>query len=174
MSFQPTVPDRLAAGSPSSDFAASVLNVSAAALQRYEEPVSLHVRGKAPRLWRDEGGSISLSVTPRDRLAPSYASLPRRQLEVDIGAFPALEEDFEIALPPGYEVRSLPPSTRGSSPFGSYAIDARQEGGKVFVSNRLALAVSRVKPEQYAEFRKFCQAADAAFEPRLVLGVRGR
>jgi tetratricopeptide (TPR) repeat protein/transglutaminase-like putative cysteine protease len=143
-------------------------------VSNYEEPVSLRVRGKAPRLWRDEGGSISLSVTPRDRLAPSYASLLRRQLEVDIGAFPALEEELEIALPAGYEVRSLPPSTRGSSPFGSYSIETRQEGGKVLVSNRLALAVSRVKPEQYAEFRKFCQAADAAFEPRLVLGVRGR
>ncbi|TAL02130.1 MAG: diguanylate cyclase [Rhodospirillaceae bacterium] len=39
MSFQPTAPDRAAVGSPSQDFAASVLNVSAAALQRYEEPV---------------------------------------------------------------------------------------------------------------------------------------
>ena len=48
-------------------------------VSNYEEPVALGVRGKAPRLWRDEGGSISLSVTPRDRLAPSYASLPRRR-----------------------------------------------------------------------------------------------
>jgi hypothetical protein len=34
--------------------------------------------------------------------------------------------------------------------------------------------VARVSPERYAEFRKFCQAADAAFEPRLVLGARAK
>ena len=143
-------------------------------VSNYEEPVSLHVRGKAPRLWRDEGGSISLSVTPRERLAPSFASLPRRQLEVDIGAFPTLEEQYEITLPPGYEVRSLPPSAKATSTLGSYSVEARQESGKVIVSSRLALAVSRVRPDRYAEFRAFCQAADAAFEPRLVLGARGR
>ena len=143
-------------------------------VSNYEQPVSLRVRAKAPRLWRDEGGSISLSVTPRDRLVPQYASLPRRQLEVDLGALPAVEEQYEIALPPGYEVRSLPPSVKGTSPFGSYSLEARQDAGKVIIESRLALSLSRVRPEQYVEFRKFCQAADAAFEPRLVLGVRGR
>jgi len=39
MSFQSTAPDRVAAGGPSQDIATSVLNVSVAALQRYEEPV---------------------------------------------------------------------------------------------------------------------------------------
>jgi len=39
MSLEPTAPARAAAGSPSLDFVTGVLNVSAAALQRYEEPV---------------------------------------------------------------------------------------------------------------------------------------
>jgi cellulose synthase operon protein C len=115
-----------------------------------------------------------LSVTLRRRLAPLYASLPRRRLEVDIGAVPALEERYEIALPSGYEVRSLPPDAKGTSPFGSYSVEARQDAGKVSVTSRLVLAVSRVRPEQYPEFRAFCLAADAAFEARLALGAQGR
>ena len=71
-------------------------------------------------------------------------------------------------------MKSAPPSARLETPFGSYSIDVQQTPGKVLIETRLALAVSRVSPERYAEFRKFCLAADAAFEPRLVLGARAQ
>jgi tetratricopeptide (TPR) repeat protein/transglutaminase-like putative cysteine protease len=138
----------------------------------YEQPVSLSVRAKAPHLWRDEGGTLSLRVTPRERLAPLYASLPQRRLDVDLGALPALEERHEIVLPPGFEVKSAPPNAKLSSPFGELSLEVVQEASKVIVDAELAVSVSRVSPERYPEFRKFCQAADAAFEPRLVLGAR--
>jgi hypothetical protein len=141
-------------------------------VSNYEEPVSLRVRAKAPHLWRDEGGSLSLKVTPGERLAPRYASLPRRRLDVDLGGLPALEERHEIVLPPGHEVRSAPASSKLETPFGSYSVTVERAPGKLIVESRVALAVSRVTPEQYAEFRKFCLAADAAFEPRLVIGAR--
>jgi cellulose synthase operon protein C len=143
-------------------------------VSNYEEPVSLRVRAKAPHLWRDEGGSLSLKVTPGERLAPRYASLPRRRLDVDVGGLPALEERHEIVLPPGHEVQSAPPSAKLETPFGSYSVTVERAPGKVVVESRVALAVSRVTPEQYPEFRKFCLAADAAFEPRLVIGARAR
>jgi hypothetical protein len=143
-------------------------------VSNYEQPVSLRVHAKAPHLWRDEGGTLSLRVTPRERLTALYASLPRRQLDVDIGAVATLEERHEITLPPGHEVKGAPGNVRLDTPFGSVAIQVAQEPGKVVVESRVALAVSRVSPEQYPEFRKFCQAADAAFEPRLVLGARAR
>jgi tetratricopeptide (TPR) repeat protein len=141
-------------------------------VSNYEQPVSLRVRAKAPHLWREEGGSLSLEVTPSERLAPLYASLPRRRLDVDLGGIASLHERHEIALPPGHEVRSAPANARRESPFGSYSVDVVQAPGKVVIESRVALGVSRVSPEQYAEFRKFCLAADAAFEPRLVIGVR--
>lgn len=141
-------------------------------VSNYERPVALGVRARAPHLLREEGGTLSLRVTPRERLTPPYASLPRRRLEVDIGAFATLEERYELSLPPGYEVAGAPAPVKVDGPFGSYSVALVKEPGKVVVESRLALAVSRVAPEQYAEFRKFCQAADAAFEPRLVLGAR--
>jgi hypothetical protein len=143
-------------------------------VSNYEEPVSLRVRAKAPHLWREEGGSLSLEVTPHERLAPLYASLPRRRLDVDLGAVAALEERHEIALPPGHEVRSAPSSSKLTTPFGSYSVSVEQSPGKLVIESRVALAVSRVSPDRYAEFRKFCLAADAAFEPRLVIGARAQ
>jgi transglutaminase-like putative cysteine protease/tetratricopeptide (TPR) repeat protein len=143
-------------------------------VSNYEAPVSLRLRGKAPHLWREEGGALSLRVTPRERLSPLYASLARRRLDVDIGAVPSLDQRYEIVLPAGHEVQSAPPSSKLEGPFGSFSVEVSQSPGKVVVQSRLALAVSRVSPQQYAEFRKFCLAADAAFEPRLVLGARAK
>jgi transglutaminase-like putative cysteine protease len=143
-------------------------------VSNYEQPVSLRVRAKAPHLWREEGGALSLRVTPRERLAPLYASLPRRRLDVDLGAVAALEERHEIVLPPGFEVKSAPPNAKLSGPFGELSVAVVQEPGKVIIDAAVALSVARVSPERYAEFRKFCQAADAAFEPRLVLGARAK
>jgi len=140
----------------------------------YEEPVTLGVRAKAPRLWREEGGALSLRVTPRERLVPLYASLPRRRLDVDLGAVAALDERYEIVLPPGFEVKSTPPPVKLEGPFGTLSVEVQQDAGKVVVDSKVALRVSRVSPERYAEFRKFCQAADAALEPRLVLGARAK
>ena len=143
-------------------------------VSNYEEPVSLRVRAKAPHLWREEGGTLSLRVTPRERLAPLYASLARRRLDVDLGAVAALEERHEIVLPAGYEVKSAPASTQQTTPFGSYSLELVQEPGKVVIESHVSLAVSRVSPEGYAKFREFCLAADAAFEARLVLGARAQ
>ena len=61
-------------------------------VSNYETPVSLRVRAKAPHLWREEGGALSLRVTPRERLAALYAGQTRRRLDVDIGAVPAIDQ----------------------------------------------------------------------------------
>jgi len=159
---------------PGVEIAAGSASVTLNDVSNYEQPVALRVRAKAPHLWREEGGSLSLRVTPRERLAPLYASLPRRRLDVDLGSVPTLEERHEIVLPPGFEVKSAPPSAKLAGPFGELSVDVVQEPGKVIVDAKLAVRVSRVTPDRYADFRKFCQAADAAFEPRLVLGARGK
>jgi hypothetical protein len=140
-------------------------------LSNYEQPVNIRVRARAPHVLREEGHTASLAVTPGERLTVQYASLPERKLDVDIGAFATLEETVTVQLPPGYSVLGAPTPQTTSSPFGSYSVTVNVEGGKVVVQSRLALSVSRVSPARYAEFRRFCQAADAAFEPRLVLGA---
>ncbi len=143
-------------------------------VSNFEVPVSIQVRAKAPRVWREEGASRSLRVTPEERLGPVYASLPRRRLEVDIGAFATLDETYEVSLPPGHELMSAPVAQKVDSSFGSYQVEVQTEPGKVTVRSRLSLAAARVSPERYVEFRKFCLGADAAFEPRLVLGAKSR
>ena len=68
----------------------------------------------------------------------------------------------------------MPTAAHVESPFGEYSVEASADAGQVRVHSRLLLKVSRVSPQRYAEFRRFCQGADAAFDQRLVLGMRAR
>ncbi|MEO8180617.1 MAG: DUF3857 domain-containing protein [Deltaproteobacteria bacterium] len=143
-------------------------------LSKFEQPVSVRVRARSPHVLREEGHSRSLIVTPSERLGPSYASLLRRDLDVDIGSFPTLDETFVVHLGPGYTVLNLPKPEQRDSPFGQYSVEVSSDSAEVRVHSRLALRVSRVGPQSYAEFRRFCLGADAAFDQRLVLGMRAR
>jgi hypothetical protein len=143
-------------------------------LTNFELPVSVRVRARSPHVLREEGHAKSLVVTPSERLGPSYASLPRRDLDVDIGSFPTVDETSVVHLGPGYTVLGLPKPEQGDSPFGQYSVEVSADSAEVRVHSRLALRVSRVSPSSYAEFRRFCQSVDAAFDQRLVLGTRGR
>jgi Tfp pilus assembly protein PilF/transglutaminase-like putative cysteine protease len=144
-------------------------------LANFHEPVSVVVHARVPHVLREEGAAQSLAVTPGERLTANYASQPRRALDVDIGAFPSIDETYVLELPAGSKVTSLPEAVAGESPFGKYSVEVQAEdGGKLQVQSRLELRVSRVTPDRYAEFRRFCQAVDAAFEQRLVFGMRSR
>ncbi|HVZ31763.1 MAG TPA: DUF3857 and transglutaminase domain-containing protein, partial [Polyangiaceae bacterium] len=143
-------------------------------LSNFQEPVSLTVHARMPHALRNEGGAQSLPVTPGERLVQSFASQPRRELDVDIGAFPTLDETYRVHLPSGASVASVPAAASGESRFGTYSVEVQQTAKQVEIHSRLALSVSRVPPDRYAEFRRFCLAADAAFEQRLVLGMPSR
>jgi cellulose synthase operon protein C len=143
-------------------------------LSNFERAVSVQVRARSPQVLREEGHTASLVVTPGERLGQSYASLPRRSLDVDIGSFPTLDETFVVRLAPGQTVLRLPKAERAETQFGQYSVEASADASEVRVRSRLALKVSRVTPDRYAEFRRFCQGIDAAFDQRLVLGTRAR
>jgi len=132
------------------------------------------VRGSAPRVARSEGDRWSLSVTPRRRLSGAFASLPRRRLDVDIGAFASLDESVAVGLPPGFEVSSAPEPRAESSDFGSYFLRTSQRDGRLVFESHLEIAVSRVPSARYEEFRKFCRRVDAAFDQRLIVEATRR
>ena len=83
---------------------------------------------------------------------------------------PSAEENIVIELPKGWSVVGAPAEAQASGPFGSYGVHVEQSAGRVLVQSKLSLAVARVPAASYAEFRRFCEAVDAAFERRLVLG----
>jgi tetratricopeptide (TPR) repeat protein/transglutaminase-like putative cysteine protease len=133
------------------------------------EPVRVHVEGSAPSFARREGTRLSMAVTNSFRLTPAYATMSQRKQDVWTLGFTELRDTFVVELPPGARVVSAPETKDGSSDFGSYSVVFEKQGDRVRVKSRIGLKVPRVKPAEYAAFKRFCEDADRALSPRLVI-----
>jgi hypothetical protein len=110
-----------------------------------------------------------MAVTNSFRLTPSYASLSQRHHDLRLLAFSTLEDVFTIKLPLGMKIASAPENVNVDGPFGSYSVAVQSERDQVVVTTRLAVKVDRVAPQDYAAWKRFCEAADRALSPRLVV-----
>ena len=138
-------------------------------LTNNEEPVKIKVRALAPGFARNEGDTLSMPVTSGFRLTPNYASLSQRRQVVELIAFTTLDDTYRIKLPPGAKVLSAPESRAGTSPFGSFSIKVEQGKGEVIVRSKLQIKASRIEPSDYQAWKRFCEEADSAFSPRLMV-----
>ncbi|MEO6603675.1 MAG: DUF3857 domain-containing protein [Polyangiaceae bacterium] len=138
-------------------------------LTQVEEPVHIKVRGSAPSFARREGKQLSMVVTDSFRLTPAYASLSQRRHDVRLLAFSTLQDQYTIKLPAGAKVVSAPINASQDGPFGSYEVSIQTDHDQVTVSSRISVKVDRVTPKDYPAWKSFCEAADRALSPRLVI-----
>jgi cellulose synthase operon protein C len=149
--------------------AAGAQGIQTSNLDDPRQPVRVHVEGSAPSYARREGTSLSMAVTNPFRFTSTYATLSQRKQDVWTLGFTELRDTFVIDLPPGARVVSSPESKDGSSDFGYYSVAVERTGDKVRVKSRVGIKVPRVKPADYAAFKLFCEEADRALSPRLVI-----
>ncbi|MFZ5895803.1 MAG: DUF3857 domain-containing protein [Myxococcota bacterium] len=132
-------------------------------------PVKIQVKGNAASFARHEGSDLSMAVTTSTRLTPSYASLSTRTQDVVTLGFSTTEDTFTVELPPGAQIVSAPENAKQEGPFGSFSVEVQKEKDKVVVKSRVSVKVSRITPKDYEAWRRFCDAADRAVAPRLVI-----
>ena len=154
---------------PGFEIAAGNQGIVTSDLTKVEEPVHIKVRGSAPSFARREGNQLSMAVTNSFRLTPNYASLSQRRHDVRLLAFSTLEDQYTIKLPPGSKIISAPSTATQDGRFGSYSVSVQQDHDQVTVSSRLIVKVERVTPKDYPAWKSFCEAADRALSPRLVI-----
>jgi hypothetical protein len=135
----------------------------------FNQAVRVRARGSAPVFGRREGQQLILPATSSVRLTPTYASLSQRRQDVHLVAFSTVDETFTLKLPPGSRVISTPVKTQHATPFGSVAIDVQQEAEQVTIHSRLVVRATRIRPAQYAAWRKFCEMADRALSVPLIV-----
>jgi hypothetical protein len=80
-----------------------------------------------------------------------------------------VDETFTLKLPPGSRVISTPVNTEHTTPFGSLTIAVQREEDQVTVHSRLAVRAPRIRPAQYAAWRKFCETVDRALSVPLIV-----
>ncbi len=154
---------------PGFEIAPGAAGITTTNLDDATVPVRIQVHGSAATFARHEGSDLSMSVTSNLRLTPTFASLSSRTQDVVTLGFSTTEDVVSVELPPGAQVVSQPESKQGDSPFGSYSVEVSNEKGSVVVKSRVAVKVSRVKPKDYEAWKRFCEQADRALSPRLVV-----
>ncbi|HEY8946252.1 MAG TPA: DUF3857 domain-containing protein, partial [Polyangiaceae bacterium] len=154
---------------PGFEIAPGAQGILAGDLDDATQPVRIQVKGTAPSFARREEGELSMPVTTSLRLTPTFASLSSRTQDILTQGFSTTEDIVTVELPPGAEVVSAPIPARGQSPFGSYSVEVSSAGDKVTVKSRVSVTVSRVTPQQYLAWKRFCEDVDRALSPRLVV-----
>ena len=145
-------------------------NAVTVSVDDFEQPAEVRAIGKTDSLARFDGSHLSLPVTVRRRLTDQYASLSNRRLDVRLPVFGTEHSVYEVELPAGMQVIAGPQDIDIKTRFGDFSITRTQSGRTVRVESSLSLKVTRIPPRQYAAWRTFCQAADAAMSTRLEVG----
>jgi hypothetical protein len=101
-----------------------------------------------------------------------YAPLSARKLDVRLHAQWTEEDDWLVRLPAGAKVKGLPASARGSSPFGSYAVEVESTPIALHVKTTVSLARMRIAAGDYAAFRAWCEEVDRALGQRATVTLR--
>jgi len=88
---------------------------------------------------------------------PEYGPRPRK-LPLDFGTPRQIRGEYQIELPTGMRVASLPNSTQIKSDFGELDVSYSMNGNDLIAALTLTYLQSRISPEQYPAFRDFLNA----------------
>jgi tetratricopeptide (TPR) repeat protein len=162
------VQDVIAAILPGSEVTA----IETGDLEDIEQNVTMHVRGKMSQFARAEGDALTVPLGRKEHMVRDYAPLATRKLDVRLPAQWTEVDDWIVRLPSGAKVRSLPAPARGSSPFGSYAVEVEVNGNALHVKTTVALARTRIVAGEYPSFRAWCEEVDRALGQRATVTPR--
>jgi hypothetical protein len=149
-----------------------VTAVDAGDLEDVEQPVTLRVRAKVPQFARTEGDALSVPLGRREHMVRDFAPLATRKLDVRMYAQWTQEDDWTVHVPPGAKVRTAPASANGSSPFGTYAVEATTDATSIHVKTTVTLAKTRIAAAEYPAFRAWCEQVDRALGQRATVAVK--
>lgn len=148
-----------------------VATVTANDLDDIERDVEIHAKAKAPSYARKDGETRTVAVGAREHMVRSYAPLSSRRTDVRIPALVTNENETIVKLPQGAKIIGAPHAAEGTSPFGSFKVEADVSGTTVRVKTTVAITKSRIAASKYAAFRAFCEQVDRALGQTLTYTV---
>ncbi|HEY6876834.1 MAG TPA: transglutaminase-like domain-containing protein, partial [Polyangiales bacterium] len=136
-------------------------------LDEVEQEVTLKYTVKAPQLARPEGNELRIGPSALSDLVRELAPSPTRSYPLDLGLPRVYREERTIKAPKGFTAKQPPEGGEVKSRFGSLRVKTEQSGAGVLSQTTFELAVKRVEPGDYPEFRKFVERADGLLRQRV-------
>jgi transglutaminase-like putative cysteine protease len=141
-------------------------------LEDLEQNVSLRVRGRAPKFARVESDGLTLPLGRREHMVRDYAPLIGRKLDVRVPSQWTSIDDWTVHLPAAAKIKNVPVPAKGSTPFGSYALEVETSAGLLHVKTTIAMTKTRISPGEYPAFRAFCEQVDRILGQRATVETR--
>jgi len=142
---------------------AALTALSFAGVTPRERALGLRYRLTVPQASRREGDGFAVrAVLFPARLGRGHAQLATRQLPLQVGPLGPVRVALEVHLPPGHELRSLPPPLARTTAVGrlSFAAERRPHGARIMLELHVPFRV--VSPADYAAFATFAAEVDRA------------
>ena len=135
-----------------------------------ESDVSVDFQGALNSFEHKPVARLSSSWMPRNYLSALAPSSTRTQ-DLVLASPWTTEEEIHIALPKDAAVKSLPHDREVSSGFGSLTLRYSESSGEIIIQSHVEFDRTRIKADEYAEFRQFCSAVERSFHNEVVVGL---
>ena len=141
----------------------SVVQASVKNEDDWDQPIEITMTGTIPRFATVNGSTLLIprQILPTSWL-PRMAALSTRQTDLLTAPPQILVETMHLALPSGYQIAGVPPSTNLDRPFGSFQAAASLNGSTLTLQSRIETTRSLISPTQYPAFRGFWAQVDTS------------
>ncbi|MFH1440466.1 MAG: DUF3857 domain-containing protein [Candidatus Omnitrophota bacterium] len=103
----------------------------------------------------------------------TLAAKEKREFPIDFTILDTKENAIEIDMPDNLKVRYMPENVQEDSPWLRYSVEYKQQGNKVYFSQKNQLKKIIITQEEYPEFKKFFENLAKKIKQRIVLEVKG-
>jgi transglutaminase-like putative cysteine protease len=143
--------------------------------QRFEDltslsaPVRYSYRLRVPQLGRWDGNELQLPPTTLGDLVRNLTRTPTRLHPLVLSGAHTYLEERVVQLSAGLRVGTLPAGGEVSSPFGKLSVKVTQDKGVITARSELVMTRARVMPAEYAELRRWAEAAEQLLRQRIAV-----
>jgi hypothetical protein len=138
-------------------------------LDDLEQPIRYDYRIAVPKFATWDGDELRLAPSVLGDLVQEYARLPKRMHTLDLAGRRVYVEQRLIQLPPSLHAAVLPLGGEATSPFGRLKLEFSTQDGSINVRTELRISQDRIAPSEYAEWRRWVEAADQLLKQRIGL-----
>ena len=143
-------------------------------LDTLEGDVSVRYEAEVPQLAQRDGQRLRADPSTMGELTRAFARTPTREYPMDLGGTSSYVEERTVRLPRGAQAAQVPEGGTAESPFGKLAMTVERSAGQVQMRTEFELRRDRLRPGEYAAFRRWVEEVDQILRQRLILETGSR
>jgi len=149
----------------------TVQAVTVGSLQDLSEPVSLGLKFEAKNFATVAGDLtlFSMPIDVLDYLKPVLSQTSPRQYPFVLGNTVDQSEHFEMTIPPGYKLRTLPKGNKVVNAAGSYQASFSQVKNRLIFTSTLTLNKLEYDPKEFEGLKAMVADRARVMESKIVL-----